>query len=299
MKRFFFILTFVLSLSAAGFLAAGVSDDDVLINPAKTAMAKGYIGVQLREPTSVEFEKQGESGSLGVVVEKVLPDSPGAKAGLQAGDVITHYAGIPVLGVAQFQSLVGGTTPGRIVPLEVRRGAGAKVVVKVTVGERQPLEQRMFRYSAPESGARPRPFEFFGDEEGDGDMFLDFDPDDMVRDHMKVLRFRERPRLGIEIEGLSDQLAAFFQAPEGSVLVKKVLKDSPAEKAGLKAGDVILSVNGEALSGASSLSRAVRKAEGGDVVLSVSRNGKKLEMKATVEKEEKQAPPEKGKPVNL
>ena len=299
MKRFFFILSSVLCLSAAGFMVAGAAADDALINLAKSATAKGYIGVQLREPTSAEFEKQGEAGSLGVVVEKVLPDSPGAKAGLKEGDVITHYAGIPVLGVAQFRSLVAGTTPGRLVPLEVRRGAGPKVAVKVTVGERQFVERRAFRYSAPEAGARPVPFEFFGDEEGDGEMFLDFDPGDMVRDHMKVLRFRERPRLGVEIEGLSDQLAAFFQAPEGSVLVKKVLKDSPAEKAGLKAGDVILSVNGEALSGASSLSRAVRKAEGGEVALSVTRNGKKIEMKATVEKEEKQAPPEKGKPVNL
>ncbi len=299
MKRSLFILTAAMCLSVTGFVAAAAPEEDVLINLARSSVAKGYIGVQLREPTPAEFGKQGESESLGVVVEKVLPDSPGAKAGLKDGDVITRYAGIPVLGVAQFRSLVGDTTPGRVVALEVLRGGSSKTAVKVTVAERKGVERRVFRYDSPESGAHVPSLEFFGDDNDDNVLFMDFEPDDMVRNNMKVMRFRERPRLGIEIEGLSDQLAAFFQAPEGSVLVKKVLKDSPAEKAGLKAGDVILSVNGEALSGAASLSRAVRKAEVGDVALSVSRGGNKLEMKVTVEKKEKQAPPEKGKPVNL
>jgi serine protease DegQ len=55
-----------------------------------------------------------------------------------------------------------------------------------------------------------------------------------------------RPRLGIDAEDLSGQLGTFFGAPEGEgVLVREVSSGSAAEKAGLKAGDVIVSLNGE------------------------------------------------------
>jgi len=55
-----------------------------------------------------------------------------------------------------------------------------------------------------------------------------------------------RPRLGIDAEDLNGQLGAFFGAPDGEgILVREVNSGSPAEKAGVKAGDVITSLNGE------------------------------------------------------
>jgi serine protease Do len=55
-----------------------------------------------------------------------------------------------------------------------------------------------------------------------------------------------RPRLGIDAEDLAGQLGSFFGAPDGEgVLVRSVNSGSPAEKAGIKAGDVITSLNGE------------------------------------------------------
>ena len=54
------------------------------------------------------------------------------------------------------------------------------------------------------------------------------------------------PRLGIDAEDLNGQLGAFFGAPDGEgILVREVNSGSPAEKAGVKAGDVITSLNGE------------------------------------------------------
>jgi serine protease Do len=54
------------------------------------------------------------------------------------------------------------------------------------------------------------------------------------------------PRLGIDAEDLNGQLGTFFGAPEGEgILVREVNSSSPAEKAGLKAGDVITSLDGE------------------------------------------------------
>src|SRR5713101_6478007 len=58
--------------------------------------------------------------------------------------------------------------------------------------------------------------------------------------------FAGQPRLGIDAEDLSGQLGTFFGAPDGEgILVHEVNPGSPAEKAGLKAGDVIISFNGE------------------------------------------------------
>jgi len=54
------------------------------------------------------------------------------------------------------------------------------------------------------------------------------------------------PRLGIDAEDIGGQLGSFFGAPDGEgILVRSVNSGSPAEKAGLKAGDVITSFNGE------------------------------------------------------
>jgi len=58
--------------------------------------------------------------------------------------------------------------------------------------------------------------------------------------------FGGQPRLGIDAEEISGQLGAFFGAPDGEgILVRDVNSGSPAEKAGVKAGDVITSLNGE------------------------------------------------------
>jgi S1-C subfamily serine protease len=63
--------------------------------------------------------------------------------------------------------------------------------------------------------------------------------------------------LGIECESLSSQLAAYFGVKEG-VLVSAVTKDSPAEKAGMRAGDVIVKVDGEAVTSTHEIAGLVR-----------------------------------------
>src|ERR1700686_3801690 len=55
-----------------------------------------------------------------------------------------------------------------------------------------------------------------------------------------------RPRLGIDAEDIGEQLGSFFGAPDGEgILVRSVNSGSPAGQAGMKAGDVITSFNGE------------------------------------------------------
>jgi len=93
-----------------------------------------------------------------------------------------------------------------------------------------------------------------------------------------------RGRLGVQVEGLSDQLAGYFGASNGGVLVSTVTKDSPADKAGLKAGDVITSVNGATVTAPRDLITALAEAkDGATVSLGIVRDKKTSSLTATIE----------------
>ena len=75
------------------------------------------------------------------------------------------------------------------------------------------------------------------------------DHDKEKHDYMRMMRWHDQEKgsgyLGVQIQRLDGQLADYFGAKDGGVLVTEVIEGSPAEKAGMKAGDVILSVAGE------------------------------------------------------
>jgi membrane-associated protease RseP (regulator of RpoE activity) len=97
-----------------------------------------------------------------------------------------------------------------------------------------------------------------------------------------------RARLGVGIEELTPQLAEYFGTKDG-VLVTSVEPETPAAKAGLKAGDVITSVNGKAVSNGGELIEAVQSADdGAEVTVGYVRDKKAATAKATLEPREKE-----------
>jgi serine protease Do len=93
--------------------------------------------------------------------------------------------------------------------------------------------------------------------------------------------------LGIEAESIEAQLAEYFGVKEG-VLVRSVLKDTPAEKAGIKAGDVIVKVDEEKVTTPREVSRAVRTAKAKKIFpISVFRKGKEMTLSVTIDGEER------------
>jgi hypothetical protein len=90
--------------------------------------------------------------------------------------------------------------------------------------------------------------------------------------------------LGVQIQNLSEQLSDYFKVKDGNgVLVSEVVQDSPAEKAGLKAGDVITKVDSEDIENAGDLTSTIRGYEPeAEVLISVIRDGKKKKLKATL-----------------
>jgi serine protease Do len=190
-----------------------------------------WLGVETREVSS-EFAKEHKlPAERGVVVGKVVSDSPAAKAGLKENDVITEVNGQRVEGTAQFRRMIREIPAGRTVQLGILRD-GHSESLSVTLGK---AEQGHRVWAAP---ATPGTLTF---RMPDMPEVMDLPAMDWGRG----LLMETRPRLGIDAEDLSGALGNFFGAPDGEgVLVREVTAGSPAEKGGLQAGDVITAVDG-------------------------------------------------------
>ncbi len=190
-----------------------------------------WLGVETHEVTSDKAKELKLSAERGVVLGKIVPDSPAAKAGLKENDVVTEINGQRVEGAAQFRRMIHEIPAGRSIQLTVWRD-GRMQTISATLGKSQERRHTMkmmtptpgtFAFRMPEIPDIPS-------MEWNGNMLFG----------------GGQPRLGIDAEDLSGQLGAFFGAPEGEgILVRDVNSGSAAEKAGVKAGDVITSLNGE------------------------------------------------------
>jgi serine protease Do len=226
------------------------------------------IGATVRDFTSEEI---ATSKTEGAVVENVQEGGPAAKAGLKNGDVVVAFDGERVRSARHLARLINETAEGRTVKATVLRGS-----MRETLNVTPEPAGRRFAESLPNverelgDGLRqfPRPFVLGG---GPGDLL-------------------SPGRLGVAVEPLSDQLAEFFGAKKG-VLVSSVVADSPAAKAGLKAGDVMTSINGHTVSDPAQLILVVRQIVPGTTVdIGIVRDKKSSTLKATLAGSETRRP---------
>lgn len=204
------------------------------------ASASGsYLGVGVVEITPERAKVLNLNDEHGVEITRVEEDSPAGKAGLKAGDVVLEYNGQRVEGVDQFMRLVRETPPGRDVKLALTRAGSPQHLTVRTMARKAWLSSRFGEHAV-----------------------------EIPRIEMPDIRMPDVPRafmswrssfLGIEGESLDSQLAEFFGVREG-VLVRSVVKGSAAEKAGLRAGDVIVRVDETKVATPREISTAVRSA---------------------------------------
>ncbi len=193
-----------------------------------------WLGVETHEVTADKAKELKLPAERGAVLGKIIPDSPAAKAGLKENDVVTEINGQRVEGAAQFRRMIHEIPAGRNVQLTVWRD-GRSQTLSATLGKGE--ERRRTRLQAA-----PGTFAFRIPEIPE----LQEMPDMPPMDWSGMMIAGGHPRLGIDAEDLSGQLGTFFGAPDGEgVLVREVNAGSPAEKAGVKAGDVITSLNGD------------------------------------------------------
>lgn len=220
------------------------------------------IGASVRDLESAEARE-----GAGVWVEDVRPGGPAEKAGFKRSDIVTKFDGENVRSARQFARIVRESPPGRTVTATVvRDGRRSELSITPTAGRG-----------------------------GDGLGFGRVDIEPWVHDRLGEIADRipfelpgvpgtpMRARLGVSVQELTPQLREFFGAKEG-VLVSSVTDASPASRAGLKAGDVITSVNAQRIQSQSDLLRALRDAApDGEVTIEFVREKKASSVKAKLE----------------
>ena len=237
------------------------------------------LGVSVRD-----LDADQAKGQSGAVVEDVRAGSAAEKAGIKQGDVITTFDDEKVRGVRHLTRLVSETPEGRTVNASVMRdGKRVDVVVTPEAGSLASLERNFdvlvppMRFEKRPSGDDDMTWAMPGRPEGAW-MFKGGRPGE-------AWGFRsEKGRLGIKIQALDGQLGEYFGTTTG-VLVNSVEADSPAAKAGLKAGDVVTAINGKAVAEPSELIEAVGGLEdGATLTVGFTRDKKAQSATATLEK---------------
>jgi S1-C subfamily serine protease len=256
----------VLALSMLGLCAPAVfaqEGDRVFAYRDLHATGSGVLGVRIRDVSKDDVSSLKLPGEHGVIVKDVDSEGPGGKAGLRQDDVITKFQGETVQSASQFQRLVRETPPGRSVSIEVLR-AGKAVTLNANVAAGGPF------FAGVPLGAPQMP---------DMPQMPEMPPMPEMRG------FALGPaKLGIRFEEIGGQLAQYFKLEgQTGILVVDVEHDGAAGKAGLKAGDVVVKVDGKPVQSGRAFLDAIHRLEGGStVVLGIIRDGQPQDVHVTV-----------------
>ena len=235
----------------------------------KGKVARGWLGVTIRENEENQVE-----------IVEVDKDSPAEIADIEEGDIVVEFDGEEVIDKELLAKMIRMRKPGETVTIKIERNGESKDV-KVKLGELTeegiwsefeskfptlfaPSKEKLEVWRVPEM-ARPDVFRF---------------------------GFEHRKFIGVRIQDLSPELSEFFGIDEGTgILVSSVEKDGPADKAGLKVGDVIIRADGERMESGQDLVDLIQDKEAGDkITIELLRDKKKRTIEVEVDEEESSGP---------
>src|SRR2546423_6813616 len=279
-------LVAALAVIAGGIVYAQESGPMALIDdqdPGSTAHTLSFfvgdgafLGVGTEDISKENMAKYGMREVRGVGVTEVVKDGPAEKAGLRKDDVILRFDGEAVTSVRKLTRLVNESSADQSVRLTISRG-GSEQELSATLSKRK--MDNIF------SGSFPRILR--GDNDEDGVRVFpngNWPPSIGGGDGPMVWTLGANRRIGVSTQSLSKQLADYFGVKDGGVLITSVSDNSPAAKAGLKAGDVITAIDGEKVTSPGDITRVLGKKETGDVSLTVVRGKNTRTVTVTPEK---------------
>jgi S1-C subfamily serine protease len=249
----------------------------------------------------------------GALVGQVVADSPAAKAGVRANDVLLQFDKTVIESAAHVYRLLGEAQAGGAVTLTVRR-AGESLTLPVQLGERrvQPdacqrlyaqselmqIEANRLRLSADEARQKgdekeaKRLSELSAGAAKQAALYRE-EVDRAISEERTGLSDcrptgkASRAQFGISATPLSEQLAQFFKVKEsGAWLITEVKAGSLAEQQGLKAGDCLLKVNGKRVAQLADLNHLLNRegelavrARDAEITLVIVRDGEERTLK--------------------
>jgi serine protease Do len=238
--------------------------------PSEDSGTSAYLGVDIVDVTTDRLGALKLKEEKGVEVTMVDQDAPAGKAGIKEHDVILSMNGTPVESKTQLQRMIHETPPGRVVALGLSRD-GQPVTIKVQLADRR----NEFSHLSPK------------DKDKDGEFHFQIPPIPSLPDfdmpNIGVVYVHSSMRSGLMVENLTPQLGDFFGVKNGSgVLVRSVDKGSRADKAGLRAGDIITRVGDQPVHDTSDFTHALHSRGGGSVNVGVIRDKKEQTLTITL-----------------
>jgi len=223
--------------------------------PSEEGGTTSYLGVDIADVTTDRLSALKLKEEKGVEVTMVDQDAPAGKAGIKEHDVILSMNGAAVESKAQLQRMIHETPPGRVVALGLSRD-GQPMTIKVQLGDKH----KEFAY-APKGGVHVN--------------IPEIHVPDIDIPAINMVMVTSSARSGLMVENITPQLGDFFGVKNGNgVLVRSVEKGSRAEKAGFRAGDIVVKVNGQAVHDTSDFSHGVRSRSGDSVSVVIMRDKK-------------------------
>lgn len=221
-----------------------------------------YIGVGFQEIDAERAKALKLPEERGVEVTFVKDGSPAEKAGLAKGDVILEYNGQRVEGSDSFMRFVKETPPGRVVKLGISRSGQMRMVPVTTISRKEAGEVEGWRVEIPEMPEIPRI---------------------VIPDMPQPTMSWSNRTLGVQAEGISGEFAEYFGAKQG-IVIRGIHKNTPAERAGLKVGDLIVKCDDVYVTSVRQMSAKLREeADKRNYTLTVMRNKTEMQIPIVLE----------------
>lgn len=203
----------------------------------KGKVSRGYLGIGFQEIDKNTAEALNLPSTEGVLVQRVMPDSPADLAGVKTGDVITQFNGHKVTNGSQFMMMVAQVSPGEDATIEIVRN-GNKITRSLELADRE---------KSLASTQEPRPIEVKWED-----------------------------WLGLQVSTSTRESAVQYNVPfHSGVMVTEVNAGSLAEQAGFLAGDIIVKVNDREIADTDEYQKTIAplQNQGKAILFLVYRNG--------------------------
>ena len=267
-----FALILLLGLGTTAH-ATRLPSDHIPTHAGGTSRAPGYLGIGFHDLTEDQIAALHLKTPHGVEIVMVDHDGPAGKVGLRPNDILLSVNGQPILSAESLRRIIHDSGAGISVALSVLRD-GQSLLVNALLADREDVERNaLAKVTAPDPpAAEDDPSEGLAANFSAGPA-ADPPPHVPHSESFIASMLHMAPFTGVALEAMEPQLRIYFGAPrDAGLLVQMVMPNSPAEAAGLRAGDVVVRANSLPLRSTTDWTRRLHAAHGDTLTLTILRD---------------------------